>query len=410
VEVHDSQNIDMKNHLGNDRILMLNTKLYSLMDDVTYLYRLTYSISFQPIFQPIFNVSIIIENFLKSFNILFRNAALFNKSIKSYPIENGIDDNEIDTTFSTAMDSVSQQIYEKWNVIINDISEWLIQLNVNNILKTLPSKYNIHSLLRPIVVSDRTADLTVNLDKLMKDGVIYEPDKNKVFYIYFWNLNLTKQILDNILVYLVFPKNSPFILAAFQNEDLRGVLKNVIKLLAADYPLTLTQTGMDLVLLNEIMGKCLKIIQHCHYLSLNLHTRTPPSSSTSTTTSSNSNSHSSNKIGENHIGSNNSISSDNSTLTSITSRGKNLDNSSGSGLDQTSILNDDQYKLELIVTLSRIVYQHDQRDHDSQSQSYILREICRDILDTLITPDESDYIYEALTPKQQEETPDHVQN
>ncbi|KAL6947362.1 hypothetical protein ACO0QE_002245 [Hanseniaspora vineae] len=347
----------------------LVSKIMTLLDDLTYLYKLSNTISFQPIFHPIYNVSMMMEYFLQISQTLLHCFQIAKS------------------------DTMEQKLFAKWQYLMADSSEWLIHLNLHNVLKTLPAKYNIHSLLRPIgspydakSSNLEFGNLITSLETIMQDMVIYQPDGNAVTHIYFWNLLLTKQILSNISKYLFMLSTSEMV--DFKSDEIKNILNNVIKLLSVQYPFLLKQTGKDFPLLQDIVVRCLRIIQHCHNMSLHtFHDAAARSSDLSK--------HSEPWMEGGLM----------KTAQRSTASGSTHSTSQRSASD--SVLNDEKYKLELIVTFSRIVFQNkegedvfvkkDKSVSNGNTSSLIIKEICRDMLDTLITPDESDVIFDTLT-------------
>lgn len=360
-------------HEGNINTVddTLVTKIMSLLDDLTYLYKLSNTISFQPIFHPIYNVSVIMESFLQISHLFLEHFQAGKLNV------------------------MEQTIYAKWQYLITRSSEWLIHLNLSNVLKTLPAKYNIHSLLRSIGSpydaknsNLEFGNLITSLETIMEDKVIYQPDPNAVTYIYFWNLFLTKQILSNISKYLFMMSTSD--LVNFKSDEIKEILNNVIKLLSVQYPFLLKQTGKDFSLLQDIIVRCLRIIQHCHNMSLNTSSQEVPLRL------------------ENHSKNSKPWIEGSSMKAAQRSTTNGSTHSASDRPIFDSVLNDEKYKLELIVTFSRIVFQNkngedvfvkkDKSVSNGNTSALIIKEICRDMLDTLITPDESDVIFDALTP------------
>ncbi|SSD60439.1 uncharacterized protein SCODWIG_02200 [Saccharomycodes ludwigii] len=266
--------------------------------------------------------------------------------------------------FSHLVKIVNNKIPQHWwSEKFTKISTFL-DINIQHSLKILPPKYNIHSLSRRV---GNNGNIKL-IDQLFEKHVIYEPENKVPIYILSHLSRLKLQILQDIKEFLLT------ISANSLESDNTGIsidymIGNVSSLLSFEYPLLLgennhnrdeQQDRLKLVTLS------IKIIYHV-YLMSESYTLSIVRGSMKNTGN------------DNHT---NEVSSTSTT-----------DNKHFNSNKIMILSGNDRIKTELIATLSRIVF-----TVNNTLLSKSTKESCRSILDSLISPQEAEAIYLALSP------------
>lgn len=279
--------------------------------------------------------------------------------------------------------------------MINVQSEWLLKINLKNYLHKLPKKQSICSLKRFIggkAISQRnTLDNYYSL--LLNETCQLKTFENDDYIIVHEVCeDISCIMLDNIFDFIndwfncfIYSKgDKKMIDNVDQNGILTTLLKNVTVILTTNFMACQGEkTKSDLVLKKRNTIKCIRILQmfHDRLNTLKLLLEKKPIRKNS-------------EVEENEV-SKNSIDSSNINSLNL----EHLDKTNFENIKVVTdkmehlIINDENWKKDLIVYVSRIIYQ-DQKNVLIKHE--LLKDFLTDLLDGLLTFEESESIYDAL--------------
>lgn len=279
--------------------------------------------------------------------------------------------------------------------LINVQSEWLLKINLKNYLHKLPKKQNICSLKRFIGGSSITQNDTLhNYYSLLLDDrchlKTFEQDEYIIIhdvceYISSIILDNVFDFVDNWFTCLLYNKvDKKMIDNVEQNGILTHLLKNVTAILTTNFIACQGEkTKPDLPLKKRNTIKCIKILQmfnnRLSTLKLLLENQSTKKVS---------------EIEEDEL-TNNSLDMSNINSFNLAK----LDASDYESIEKVTdklehlIINDENWKKDLIVYISRIIYQ-DQKNVLIKHE--LLKDFLTDLLDSLVTFEDSESIYDAL--------------
>lgn len=279
--------------------------------------------------------------------------------------------------------------------LINVQSEWLLKINLKNYLHKLPKRQNICSLKRFIGGSSVSQNNTLqNYYNLLLDESCQLKTFEQDEYIIIHDVceYISSTILDNIFDFvdnwftcLLYNKvDKKMIDNVEQNGILTSLLKNVTTILTTNFVACQGEkTKPDLPLKKRNTIKCIKILQMFHNRLSTLKLLLEKQSSKKIS-----------EIEEDEVTNN---SSDMSNINSFNLA--KLDASDYESIEKVTdklehlIINDENWKKDLIVYISRIIYQ-DQKNVLIKHE--LLKDFLTDMLDSLVTFEDSESIYDAL--------------
>lgn len=279
--------------------------------------------------------------------------------------------------------------------LINVQSEWLLKINLKNCLHKLPKKQNICSLKRFIGGSSVTQNNTLqNYYNLLLDEscqlITFEQDEYIIIhevceYISSVILSNIFDFVDNWFTCLLYNKvDKKMIDNVEQNGIITSLLKNVTAILTTNFIACQgDKTKPDLPLKKRNTIKCIKILQMLNNRLSTLKLLLEKQSSKKIS-----------QIEEDEVTNNsmdirniNSFNLDKLDVSDYESIEKITDK-----LDHL-IIKDENWKKDLIVYISRIIYQ-DQKNVLIKHE--LLKDFLTDLLDSLVTFEDSESIYDAL--------------
>ncbi|XBW37387.1 hypothetical protein QEN19_002967 [Hanseniaspora menglaensis] len=330
-----------------------------LVDSYITIFKLSFTNSFQPLIQPLFNN-------VKMFSSIFSISCKLNLDLNKF------------------VDLITVQC------------DWLLKINLKNYLHKLPLKYHVVSLKRYINGGENISytNLITPLLKIMADQINYTPDCNKFIIIHKTCEHLSSNILKNMQLFLdkwfiTYPHNSGAWIMSLddaENSVISKILKSCTTLLTTNFLACQgSKAKKDLDLKRSNAVQCIKLLQlfqtnidsFSDLLNSEIHeanTELPQ-----------------NKKLKQVLTSSSQLANKNQTEADIQSI-RNTLSYMNEKLSQLCI-SDESWKKELIVFTSRIIFQ-DQKNLLLKHE--LLKDFLRDLLDSLVTFDESEAIYDTL--------------
>ncbi|SGZ39563.1 uncharacterized protein HGUI_01763 [Hanseniaspora guilliermondii] len=279
--------------------------------------------------------------------------------------------------------------------LINVQSEWLLKINLKNYLHKLPKKQNMCSLKRFIGGSSISQSNTLqNYYTLLLDESCHLKTIEQDEYIIIHDVceYISSTILDNIFdfvdnwfnCFLYNKVDKKMIDNVEQNGILASLLKNVTTILTTNFIACQGEkTKPDLPLKKRNTIKCIKILQMFNNRLSTLKLLLEKQSSKKVS-----------EIEEDEI-TNNSVDTSNINSFNLAKLGTSDFESIEKVTDKLEhlIINDENWKKDLIVYISRIIYQ-DQKNVLIKHE--LLKDFLTDLLDSLVTFEDSESIYDAL--------------
>lgn len=331
-----------------------------LVDYYVNLFKLSFTNSFQPIIQPLFSN-------VKMFSNIFSISCKLNLNLNKF------------------VDLISMQC------------EWLLKINLKNYLHKLPIKYHIVSLKRYVNGGENISyvNLITPLVKIMSNEINQIPDCNKFVIIHKACEVVTGDMLTNVKIfldtwfvgYVRANQNIAINLDDIENSVIVMILKNCTTLLTTNFLACQgSKNKKDLDLKRENAIKCIKILQ---LFKISIDTLSEIANRDKQETNQKLNSFT---LKSDSNTSFSSTHSPNEQVADTIRIERDRMKSISTKLSQLFI-NDESWKKELVVFTSRIIFQ-DQKNLLLKHE--LLKDFLRDLLDSLVTFDESEAIYDTL--------------
>ncbi|KAL6929245.1 hypothetical protein ACO0SA_002585 [Hanseniaspora valbyensis] len=351
-----------------EHVIMENDDFNEMVDNYISLFKLSFTNSFQPIIQPLFSN-------VKMF------ASLFSISCK------------LKLDLNKFIDLISVQC------------DWLLKINLKNYLHKLPIRYHIVSLNRYINGGENIQynNLITPLIKIMNNEINYTPDHNKFIIIHKSCELLSSNILKNMETFLdkwfssyTSSDNNTISINLDDAESsvIARLLKSCTTLMTTNFLAcqgNKSKKNLDLKRANTI--QCIKILQ---LFQMNMDTFAEVDNKELQKIDQDIDSNTPLKNDDQGMLSSSQFSNDKKrNITKINTSSDAIKDNIRYVNEKLSqlFIKDESWKKELVVFSSRIIFQ-DQKHLLLKHE--LLKDFLRDLLDSLVTFDETEAIYDAL--------------